>query len=407
MVPTFYVPMILFYSNPQQLASKTTIPHLLKNSLSKALSKYYPFAGRLRSAGSYVDCNDEGVQFVEARIECTLSEVLKKAPAKEEENGYGHLFPPGSIWQNVSDSCLVVVQLSHFSCGGIAIAVNLTHRIVDGCTLISFLSYWACLSRNPSDEEKLVHLHPHFVHELVPQSCNENVLATQATFPEKHWITTEVVFHNSKIAELKANQELQDKRDGVVADQKYTRNELLTALLYRCAVAAAAKANSVVYPKSVLFQAVDMRPLLDPPMPKTTVGNLFTINHIPTSTMSETMLNPMVTQMRKGKMQLKGIKSLDEIKGAMPLVEKYAKMNHKIYLVSSICKFPLYDVMDFGWGRPVRATIVDAPFVNTFFMADTPSRDGIMVTVNLEEEDMKSFRADSELLAYAFFKIES
>ncbi|XP_074369390.1 diaboline synthase-like [Apium graveolens] len=409
MFPNLYISMILFYSNPQQLPSKTTMPNLLKNSLSKALSKYYPFAGRLRSAGSYVDCNDQGVQFYEARIACTLSEILKRAAAKEEQEGFGHLFPPGSVWANanVSDSCLVVVQLNHFSCGGIAIAVNFTHRTVDGSTLLSFLNYWASLSRNPSDEENLVHLHPHYVYELLPQSCNENVIATQASFPQKHWITMEVVFPNSKIAQLKANQERQDKRDGVVSDQKYTRNELVTALLYRCSVAAATSSNSGVYTNSVLFQTVDMRSLLDPPMPKTTVGNLFVLNHMPTGTMSEIMINSMVRQMRKAKMQLKGIKSMDEIEGVMPLVDKYSKTNHKMYFVSSICKFPFYDVMDFGWGRHVRATVVDAPFVNCFFMADTPSKDGIQVTVNLEEEDMKSFRADSELLAYASFKTES
>ncbi|KAL8133116.1 hypothetical protein AgCh_008543 [Apium graveolens] len=217
----------------------------------------------------------------------------------------------------------------------------------------------------------------------------------------------EVVFPNSKIAQLKANQEMQDKRDGVVSDQKYTRNELVTALLYRCSVAAATSSNSGVYINSVLFQTVDMRSLLDPPMPKTTVGNLFALNHIPTSTMSETMLNPMVRQMRKAKIRLKKIKSMDEIEGLMPLIDKYVKTNYKLYLVSSICKFPFYDVMDFGWGRPVRAIIIDAPFVNCFFMTGTPSRDGIKVTINLEEEDMKSFRADSELLAYASFKTGS
>ncbi|WOG93670.1 hypothetical protein DCAR_0312956 [Daucus carota subsp. sativus] len=402
MLPNVYIPLIFFYSNPQELIDKATIPNLLKNSLSQALNKYYPFAGRLRSAGSYVDCNDEGVQFHEARIACTLSEVLKRAPAKEEDKGFGHLFPPRSIWHKVDESRLMLVQLNHFSCGGIALAVSLAHRIVDGSTSFSFLNYWSSLSRSPVDEERLAHLHPHFLYESLPQSSDENLLATQASYPEKHWITTEVLFHNSKIAELKANQEIQDKTEGVLADQNYTRNGLVTALLYRCAVAAAATSKSGVCPKSVLFQSVDVRGMLDPPLPKTTVGNLFVFNTIPTSTMSETMLNPMVTQMRKEKMKLKGIRNLDG-KGTVHLAEKFAKMNHKLYVISSICNFPLYDVVDFGWGKPVKATLVDAPFANCFFMADTPCKDGIKATVNLEEEDMKNFRADSGLLAYASF----
>lgn len=36
-----------------------------------------PFAGRLTSGG-YVDCNDDGVEFQEARIESKLFEILEK-----------------------------------------------------------------------------------------------------------------------------------------------------------------------------------------------------------------------------------------------------------------------------------------------------------------------------------------
>lgn len=81
----------------------------------------------------------------------------------------------------------------------------------------------------------------------------------------------------------------------------------------------------------------------------------------------------------------------------------YAKTNYKTYVISSICKFPVYDEMDFGWGRPVKAAVVDTPFVNCFFMMDTPNKDGIKATVNLEELDMENFLVDRELLAFASF----
>ncbi|KAL8108304.1 acyltransferase-like [Apium graveolens] len=402
MNPNIYMPLVLFYSNPQPSDYTTSIANLLKISLSKTLSKYYPFAGRLGSSGSYVECSDQGINFLEVQIACNLSEILEKAPVKDEEEGFGHLFPPCSIWDKVSSSPLVLVQLNHCSCGGIAIAVCLSHRIADASTLLSFLSYWASVSRNPGDVENLAQLAPCFVQGLLPNSYDDGFVATDILISEKNWITAEMLFYNSKIAELKAYQEKQDKLHGVVANQNYTRNELVTALLYRCALAAAATSNSGAYPLSVLFQAINMRRLIDPPLPKTSVGNLMSPTHISANTMNETELHSLIGQMRKEKKQLTGIKSLVR-KGFLQLIEKYAKDNYKLYVVSSICNFPLYDRLDFGWGRPVNASVVDAPAVNIFTMMDTPNGDGIKVILGLEKEDMKNFRADKELITYASF----
>ncbi|KAL8105004.1 hypothetical protein AgCh_028968 [Apium graveolens] len=353
MVGDPYMPTIFFYSNPQPLASKTVISNLLKNSLSKTLSQYYPFAGRLSSSGSYVECNDEGIQFVEAK-------------------------------------------LNYFSCGGIAIAVSLSHRVADALTFLSFIRYWARLSRDTNDQEKLVHFRPCFVHEMqLTQSSYDDLSVNEVLVRKKHWITTEMVFPNSKIAKPRAELEVQDKLDGVKNYQNYTRNELVTALLYRGAVLSATEPNSGAYTKSVLLQTVNMRPLIDPPLPETSVGNLITHNHIPTNTMNEIKLNTLVGQIRKGKMQLRGSKSIVR-KETRPL-----SVNYKPYYFSSICNFPLHDEMDFGWRRPVKAAVVDAPFVDCTFLMDTPSGDGINAIVALKEEDMKNLLVDKELLAYA------
>ncbi|WOH04884.1 hypothetical protein DCAR_0624296 [Daucus carota subsp. sativus] len=399
MMSDVYNPIIFFYPNPQPLAENTTISNLLKKSLSKTLSKYYPFAGRLSPSGSHVECNDEGVQFFEAQISCKLSEMLRKPPVREEEEGFGHLFPRDSIWRHMIYS-LMFVQLSQFSCGGIAIAVGLSHRVADATTLFSFLLYWANLSCTSNFENGLIHLQPCFVNKLLPGSCHNNFVPNFSLYPQKHWITKEIVFPNSKIAELKAKLQMNDKLEGVIRDRSYTRTELLTALLYRCAGLAAVASNSGDYPKSVMLQTVNMRPLLDPPLPKTSVGNLFTYNHIPTSTTSELQLSPLVGRMKNGLMQLRGVESL-EGKEIMVLIEKYAKSGHRKYIMSSICNMPLYEGMDFGWGRPVRANVVDAPFVNCMYLTDSPGKDGITATVSLEEQDMKNFLLDKELLTYA------
>ncbi|KAL8136266.1 acyltransferase-like [Apium graveolens] len=404
LMPTMFIPAIFFYPSINNSADrKSTISDLLKNSLSETLSRYYLFAGRLRSSGSYVDCNDEGVQFVEAQIGSKLSCFLERAPAKEDEEGLGNLFPPRSIWDTLSDdkdSSLMRIQLNNFTCGGIALAVSLSHHMGDALTLFSFITYWASLSRHSCDHQKLVHICPHFVYDLLPQSHVDDFVTANVSFPKKHWITKEMVFHNSSIEKLKANVEFEDKLQGEV-EQNYTRNELLTALLYRCAVAAAAKSNSGVYKKSFLCQAVNMRPMLDPPLPLTSLGNFISFNPVPTSTENETELNLLVKRLRKGKMQLRGSKGMDEhIAG--PILEKYVKSNHVYYGFTSFCNFPVYE-MDFGWGRPVRATVVDMPVVNSIIMMDTLSGDGIKAIVGLEEKEMEIFETDKELLTYGSF----
>lgn len=220
------------------------------------------------------------------------SEKKLHSGLSDGEKRFGHLFPPGSIWRKEFYSFLLFVQLSQFSCGGIAIAVSLSHRIADGATLFSFLSYWASLSNNSIDQDKQVHLHPCFVHKLQPGSYDNDLIPTKASYPKMHWITAEILFPNSMIVKLKAELELQDKLHGVY--QKYTRTELVTELLYRCTRLASGTSNSGAYPKAVMLQTVNMKPLIDPPLPRTSLGNLFTFNHIPTSTISELELSPLI-----------------------------------------------------------------------------------------------------------------
>ncbi|KAK1386499.1 hypothetical protein POM88_014677 [Heracleum sosnowskyi] len=109
----------------------------------------------------------------------------------------------------------------------------------------------------------------------------------------------EILFHNSNIARLQA-------------DLSYTRNELVTALLYRCAISAAATSNSGEYAKSVLIQMVNVRSMIDPPLLQTSLGNFANYIHIPTSSENETNLNLLAERIRKGKMQLRGSKGINE-----------------------------------------------------------------------------------------------
>ncbi|KAK6156878.1 hypothetical protein DH2020_011126 [Rehmannia glutinosa] len=70
LAPPFYVPFIFFYQpdNSTVSVNHAQISQQLKNSLSEALTLFYPLAGKLNPQISTVDCSDDGAEFVEARV---------------------------------------------------------------------------------------------------------------------------------------------------------------------------------------------------------------------------------------------------------------------------------------------------------------------------------------------------
>ncbi|PRQ45348.1 putative vinorine synthase [Rosa chinensis] len=87
--PPVYNLLVLFYEfNDETMPSVTEISNHLKKSLAEVLTLFYPLAGRITD-NKYVDCNDEGIPYVEAHVKCELSEVLNN-PVPGEFNGLCH-----------------------------------------------------------------------------------------------------------------------------------------------------------------------------------------------------------------------------------------------------------------------------------------------------------------------------
>lgn len=114
----------MFYDS-SRVDDKTinNIYHRLKNSLSKTLTHYFPFAGRVKDDFSF-DCNDSSVPFVEARVANinSMSDVLKNP----EMDTLQRLLPfdPNKKYISAND-VNVAVQINHFDCGSVAIGLIL------------------------------------------------------------------------------------------------------------------------------------------------------------------------------------------------------------------------------------------------------------------------------------------
>jgi shikimate O-hydroxycinnamoyltransferase len=142
-----HVPTIYFYRPALNwLSPPDTIANTLKDSLSKALVPFYPLAGRLRSIGGgrlELDCNAEGILFFEAEYEAELDNIDHFSKSPE----YHRLFPCVDYSAPIHELPIMLVQLTWFKCGGIALSLTISHAIVDGPSTLHFASEWARLAR--------------------------------------------------------------------------------------------------------------------------------------------------------------------------------------------------------------------------------------------------------------------
>lgn len=135
--PVYYVPFLLFYDAKED--SREFISMKLKTSLSKTLEYYYPLAGRIRD-NVVVECNDEGVSFIETTVDACLSEVLQMPDA----HVLRECLPRKVVLTSEAvTGFLLLVQANFFQCGGLVIGICISHKVADATTLINFTNAWA------------------------------------------------------------------------------------------------------------------------------------------------------------------------------------------------------------------------------------------------------------------------
>ncbi|XP_050373744.1 acyltransferase Pun1-like [Argentina anserina] len=381
-----YIPLVFFYNPCNTTASTSETSNRLKKSLSETLTLYYPFAGKVKDR-EFIDCNDEGVLFIEAKVKVKLPEILDNPKDEILES----LFADNLQWKDTSLSSLLAVQVSYFDCGGMALSVCMAHKIGDAATMVNFVNDWAAKSSNSGKQvAPLLYTPPIFPRgdlPLKPESSHKKVKCISRRF----------VFDAPKIAALKA----------IVADrvQKPTRVEVVSGILYKCAISTA-NANSSGTTRPALFvQNVNLRSRMVPPLPDNYVGNLSWIFPVP---MREDSFHSLVVQMKEGLSDFcntyvkdsRGTDLVMSIKKNMEKVKEMYKSSEVQYMCSGWCRFPIYEA-DFGWGKPVWVSIGACLDKNVMILMDDRSGDGIEAFVTLEEQHMAAFESDQELLAFA------
>ncbi|KAK8516692.1 hypothetical protein V6N13_080790 [Hibiscus sabdariffa] len=392
--PPVYNPLVLFYrpivsKGDIESNNKIKVIDHLKRSLSDVLVYFYPLAGRIND-NMFVNCDDEGVPFVEARVQCGISDVLDN-PVPGELN---KLLP---FVLNDADEVPFGVQFNVFDCGGFGIGVCISHKIADALSFFTFLKTWAAVCRG--DPRSLIAL-PEFISaELFPPKVMLGFEPRNGISTERI-VTKRFIFRASKIQEIKEN----------IGNKVYpSRIEALSAFVWSRFVAST-KANSKYDDEDSRFyaivHAINLRKRFDPPLPDHSFGNLYRIAMTLPTKNSERDCHNLINQIRESirKIDADHIKQLREgssqhLDFIKERAERFIKGEMISFNVTSLCRFPVYEA-DFGWGKPAWAGSASLNFKNLVVFMDTATGDGIEAWISLKEEDMGTFENDETLLGF-------
>ncbi|KAM5569049.1 BAHD acyltransferase [Rosa sericea] len=393
LAPATYIPLLLFYTTSDHTAAAGRSLQL-KKSLSETLTRFYPFAGRIKDNSS-IDCNDDGASFTEAQVSCLLSDILK-APDHEVLK---QLLPINCEAFLEGRGCVLHVQANYFKCGGIGLGICLSHKIADAATLSTFIRSWANtasgLGQTVCPIFNTVSITPPRDISMTPPAL-ENLKNR-----DDKSVTKRFVFNGSKIAALKT-------KAPSMSVKQATKVETVAALIWKCAMKASRTNFGSSSRLSALYQNVNIRNRTVPPLPNDSVGN-FIGSFIARAEDSEAELHGLVAELRKGIEEFckkaKRLPLSEDIsvicEPQMEALRMLTSDDMDLYACTSWCRFPLYEAADFGWGKPIWVSSGIPPAKNMVFLMDTKGGDGIESWVRLSQEDMKLFECDQELLAYA------
>ncbi|XP_065874658.1 stemmadenine O-acetyltransferase-like, partial [Euphorbia lathyris] len=388
--PPVYHPFILFY--PTDFESKLSNLekyNLLKQSLSEVLEYYYPLAGRIKD-NRFVDCNDEGILYFQAKVSCKLSLVLENPVPTEMKK----LLP---FELDEAQELPLGVQFNVFECGGICIGLCISHKIADALSCLTFMKNWAKITCGDEDIVR-----QEFISDTVFPQKDISGYNPANGISKETVATKKFLFSANSVQSLRENYAARTSSDN---QKPPSRIEALSVFIWSRFMAAKSEKDLRNPNLCLMLHAVNLRPRMDPPFPENSFGNYsgFAITIPPVDYDEERygFIRQMRDSIRKiDKEHVKklqdGNEHLDFIKGK---AEMFMKGEMSTLSFTSLCRFPLHEA-NFGWGKPVWVGAPSLTFNNLVLLVDAAFGDGIEAVIHLKEEDMVRLQEDRELLQY-------
>ncbi|XP_010488464.1 PREDICTED: protein ECERIFERUM 26-like [Camelina sativa] len=134
-----YLKVVYIYS--AETASDLTVMNV-KAPLFPVFDQISWITGRLRrheSGRPYIKCNDCGTRFVESHCDLTVDEWLRVPDRSVDESLVYHQ----PVGPEMAFSPLIYIQMTRFSCGGLALGLSWAHIMGDPLSLSHVFNLWA------------------------------------------------------------------------------------------------------------------------------------------------------------------------------------------------------------------------------------------------------------------------
>ncbi|CAI0455562.1 unnamed protein product [Linum tenue] len=417
---SIHSPLVLFYTMKDEHHDKKSVGKRLKASLSNTLNPFYPLAGRVKD-NLIIHDFEKGVPFTETRVKghCLSDVASPRGGGGPRLEFLNNLLPfePHCYQEDEAASPQLSVQLNTFDCGGIAIGINLYHKLMDGATTSAFLHSWAanCSGDNPRMKKQ------------------PELRKARSVFPPRDSIPTEVQTFSNRlffgdvgrrprrlpasrrfVFDEKAIAMLRTKAGLSITNP--TRLEALSAFIWESTLKAADEVEQ--QQPTCLTQGVNMRPLMSQRLSKHSVGNLVTTVMASCADSPAKSMRELVSLIRDGNLRVDEnyVNAISGEQGLAVMMQgqmvfEGIMSGGKIMVCSSWIGFGSNN-FDFGWGKPIWTGLSGDPSGNlpclnnsVIFKEVAPrgrgSSKAVEAWIRLDEDAMYRLEHDPLFLQYA------
>ncbi|XP_031284937.1 methanol O-anthraniloyltransferase-like [Pistacia vera] len=394
----FQVPVIFLYRNnhPSPAMEGRDPVKVIREALSKTLVFYYPLAGRLREGENrklLVDCNGEGVLFIEADANFSLDELGDEIhppfPCLDEL-----LYNvPGS--DGILGCPLLLIQVTRLLCGGFILALRLNHTMCDGYGLVQFLNameemaqgkptpsvtpVWQRHLLNARNPPRITHIH----HEYEQLDDSNDTLHTTNPNDLDH---KSFFFGPEEISSLRNHLPPRLKNSSTF--------EITIACLWTCRTAALQLDHNQTVRFSCITSIRNKGSGI--PRPQGYYGNAFGYPAAcaKAGSLCGSGLGYAVELVKRAKAQMSG-EYLRSVADLMVMKGRPRYTNVENFIVSNLANSGLAEV-DFGWGKPVYGGTAGAMSLISFCMKfqRKDGKNGILIPISLPKSSMMRFQKE-------------
>ncbi|MCO5589238.1 hypothetical protein L7F22_043204 [Adiantum nelumboides] len=377
-----YSRRVLFYEKApdavEPLQLQEAMVAKLKSSLAQVLQAFYPAAGRLvsphPSGRPSILCNDQGVEFIVARVNAPLSLLhcpLARSYPPSHHHVDQHLLP------------LLSVQVTKLLCGGLAVGISYSNILADGHSFWHLMNSWAECAR-----DEVISIQPCHNREVFKVADPSKDVASQFFLPTCNVASHEDLTPKAKVHKLLhftppmikkiRCQAYEDLHDGAPIATPLSDYDVLCAFVWKIAIASSTSSKL-----DLLFSNIcvlgDMRFRMKPQLPRGYFGNgtIFAYASSSRQDLKEGSFGSISLQIHEA-CRACNESRLWGIVNWLELHDNFFDAKHLPWMMSDINvasspKFKVYNV-DFGWGKPITAR--PAQFSNNHDMFLFPGRHG-------------------------------